>query len=185
MATAATTVRSDLTAAFSSTDMGNIKSLFAQDYWAVAQLSYSFPDAADDYQGTSVAAAGNAALTGFAPATPGLRVQIQRVLQLVESFTDLTFIKADPQTDSRADLRIAMTDTTATAFGYFPGTSANAGDSWFATSQPGFATATTGTYGGFAPLHEIGHTLGLKPPHAIGGLARHNWPGWTATRLRR
>jgi serralysin len=83
---------------------------------------------------------------------------------------DVTFVEVDPD-----DGWIMFGKTNdpvqgrTTSWGYGPGGTTKDGDVWLATGGgPDLAGFAPGQYGHITLMHEIGHALGLKHPHAGG-----------------
>jgi serralysin len=79
-----------------------------------------------------------------------------------------------------ADLRIGQSNSPPTAWGYYPAASDLGGDIWFGTRYANsifdYRTPVLGNYAYHTALHEIGHALGLKEGHTVGGVANESVP---------
>ncbi len=144
-------------------------------------LTFSFPDAAGDYEspygnnepgsgfaqvslatmqvarhalaGTSATAGGNAVLRGA-------------------GIADFTLLAISDAGFDGADLRLAQSSLPPTAYARYPA-GGSGGDIWFGTAY-NYRNPTLGNYAYHTTLHEIGHAMGLKHSQEAGG------PGGTA-----
>ncbi len=64
-----------------------------------------------------------------------------------------------------AEIRIADTLATSTAYAYFPSNDYHGGDVWFGRSTGANLSPVVGSYGWMTHIHELGHALGLKHSH--------------------
>jgi serralysin len=156
-----------------------IDGLMSGSLWSGGVVTYSDPDTPGDYgigysadfDGDGVAANRD----GFSRLSFGQRVTMKIALDAselplsragftVEGFTALELNYAGPGSGA-GEIRLANTTDTATAYGYYPGAN-EGGDVWFG----GMGTAPkAGNLGHVTMLHELGHALGLKHAHGIGG----------------
>lgn len=136
-------------------------------------ISFSFPDSASDYPVYP-----NASAVQYFSSVSALQRQAAiNAFNLVASFTNAQFVNNG--TDI-SDMRIGQTSDpgTGTAYAYYPIASVGGvgGDVWFGV-QYDYRNALPGNYAYATMLHEIGHALGLKHPHEVGGPARTALPG--------
>ncbi|MDK1377665.1 MULTISPECIES: M10 family metallopeptidase [unclassified Sinorhizobium] len=84
----------------------------------------------------------------------------------VEGFTNASLALGNANT---ATVRFAQSKVPSTAYAYYPGTNAEAGDIWFGTAYAGtvndYRTPVAGNYAWHTLLHELGHALGLSHGH--------------------
>ncbi len=147
----------------------------------VGPLTFSFPDAASDYEspyGNNEPGSGFAqvslatmqaarhALTGTSSVTGGNAVLRGAG---VADFTQLAITDAG---FDGADIRLAQSSLPGTAYARYPG-GGSGGDVWFGTAY-NYRNPVLGNYAYHTTLHEIGHALGLKHSQEAGG------PGATA-----
>ena len=136
-------------------------------------VSFSFPDSAADYP----AYPNPTAVQYFSSVSALQRQAAINAFNLVSGYTNLDFVNNGT---GGADMRIGQTSdpATGTAYAYYPIASVGGvgGDVWFGV-QYDYRTALPGNYAYATMLHEIGHALGLKHPHEVGGPARIALPG--------
>lgn len=132
--------------------------------WTVQNLTYSFPTDGAHY--------GNAYSDGINNSLDPFNAKqvhaVRAALNLVASYTELTFSEITESAADQAVLRFAQTSSpyVQSAMGIFPSPRPDAGDIWFGeTNQPYYTTPAKGNWGWATIMHEIGHTLGLKHGH--------------------
>ncbi len=163
--TSLATLQTDL----SDTDLSAVSGLFGGTEWAGTTITYSFPDASADFGPDASSYGSGEAYAGFEQASALFQAQIRQALDMLASLTLLGFVEATGGEDANATLRIAMTNATSTALGYFPGASDEAGDMWFSADRADFDNPLASSYGFHTVLHELGHAMGLKHGHDTGG----------------
>ncbi|MBP1883816.1 M10 family metallopeptidase [Sinorhizobium mexicanum] len=84
----------------------------------------------------------------------------------VEGFTNASLALGSA---NNATVRFAQSKVPSTAYAYYPGSNAEAGDVWFGTAYAGtvndYRTPVAGNYAWHTLLHELGHALGLSHGH--------------------
>jgi Ca2+-binding RTX toxin-like protein len=137
----------------------NVEALISGAEWPSPNLTYAFPNEANDYPGNF----GDGEPNTFEPFTAFQQTAVQQMLQHIASMTQLTFTQLFNDNEIDAQLRFAMTNETGAAHAYLPGNSDEAGSAWF--NKDDFDTPTQGNYAWMGILHETGHALGLKHGH--------------------
>ncbi|MBA1158076.1 M10 family metallopeptidase [Microvirga mediterraneensis] len=133
------------------------------DYkWGSNNVTYSFPTSGSTY-GTSYGAAEN--ITNFQGLGSIQQTTARNALKAYASVANLTFTEMDETATQHADVRLAMSDATPTAWAYLPSTAAEGGDVWFNLSNGYFTSTAKGNYASMVFLHELGHAIGLDHPH--------------------
>ncbi len=130
--------------------------------WATNSITYSFPSSGA-YYGASYGAAENS--TNFGALSAVQQATARNALKSYASVANLTFTEIGETATQHADLRLAMSDRTGTAWAYLPDTAAEGGDVWFNSSNGYFTSPVKGNYAYMVFLHEIGHALGLEHTH--------------------
>ena len=114
--------------------------------------------------------------TGFAPLAGIAQQAVRDALSSWSSVANLQFQEVVDDASGCGTLRIAYTtlgmDATQLAYSYAPADSANGGDVWLnAQLQDSlYASFSAGGLSSYVVLHEMGHGLGLKHPHAASSL---------------
>lgn len=80
------------------------------------------------------------------------------------SVANITFKQVADTASVVGDIRFAWTNGIpgSQAHAYYPSNSPSSGDVWLNRNASGWGDFSTGTYGYFTLLHELGHALGLK-----------------------
>jgi len=146
------------------TGSAKIDGVLSGTKWASPSLTFSFPSSGSFYEYSGEP--GN----NFKAFTSIQQDAVRDVLANYASVTNLTFTEMTETSTAHATLRYAESDTVApTAWAYYPHTSAQGGDAWFANSSHYFDTPVQGSYAYAGILHETGHALGLKHAHDVKG----------------
>ncbi|WFU50925.1 M10 family metallopeptidase [Sinorhizobium terangae] len=134
-------------------------------------ITYAFPTAAGSYSYSGEKNSGFAAVS-TAQKNAALFAMEQSFGSAandgfsVEGFTNASFALGNAST---ASVRFAQSNLPSTAYAYYPGTYAEAGDVWFGTAYAGtvndYRTPVAGNYAWHTLLHELGHALGLSHGH--------------------
>jgi hypothetical protein len=168
-------------AAVSPTGIQNIDGLLTGRKWDSLSVTFNFPAALEYYPanyGGSFSIFSNPG--SFQSATDAVRASVLwSVQQQFSKLTNLTFTQVDA--NAVADTSIAGTDLPEFGgFAYFPiipvgvnaATLQRQGDFWYDSPQtPRFESIAPGQSTWRLVMHELGHTLGLKHGHELGGVA--------------
>jgi serralysin len=130
--------------------------------WATNSVTYSFPTNGS-YYGNSYGTAEN--ITNFGSLGAVQQATARNALKTYASVANLTFTEIGETATEHADVRLAVSDKTPSAWAYLPNTAAEGGDVWFNSSNGYFTSPVKGNYAFMVFLHEIGHALGLEHTH--------------------
>ena len=138
---------------------GDIDGLLSGARWKNHTLTYSFPAKAAFY---GYVANASETRIGFHRFDASQIAGTRDALLNYAAVSDLHFVERKETLAHHANLRFAETNAAFTAYSYYPGQTAKAGDAWFNSSRHYYDAPEKGNYAYFTMLHEIGHTLGLK-----------------------
>ncbi|WP_018046055.1 M10 family metallopeptidase [Methylobacterium sp. 88A] len=139
--------------------------------WTIGTLTYSFPASGSFYEGSGYESdphqSGDPVY--HQPFNPQQQEATRYTLDLVSSYTNLTFQEITETATVHAELRFSQTSwiDEGSAHANFPSSNLQAGDVWFGTytDQPFYSVPAIGNWGQATTMHEIGHALGLKHGH--------------------
>jgi len=94
---------------------------------------------------------------------------VKDVLANYSAVSNLTFTEVTETSTQHGDLRYAESDSPATAWAYYPSTSAAGRRRLVQQLEALYDSPNQGNYGYLSMLHETGHALGLKHPQDIKG----------------
>ena len=135
--------------------------------WASTSLTFSFPGSASNYGSPYPNDEPSNNFKAYNTTTQ--KAAVRAVLQMYADATGLTFTEITETDSTHADIRYAMSDAPSTAWGYYPTISSEGGDIWFNNSTHHYDNPVIGNYAWLTIIHETGHALGLKHPHAVVG----------------
>ena len=139
----------------------NVDATLIGSRWTLSELTYSFPESADEY-GPDYGAPGLS--NTQIPFTEAQQAAAREGFRQISSFTNMTFREVDgSEGGEQPVLRLSQSLGVGSALGFFPAEADTAGDIFFGrSSQPFYDTPQPGNWGFSTQLHEIGHAMGLK-----------------------
>lgn len=145
----------------------NVDATLIGSKWGTQELTYSFPTAGSNYNGSTPL---NAGVDRYHLDLGTLQQAAARAaFAQISAATNMKFTEITETDTTHANIRISQTadNDVGSAYGGFPSDKQSAaGDIWFGrTNQPYYDLALKGTWGYATMLHEIGHTMGLKHGH--------------------
>jgi serralysin len=158
--------------AVGATGDNNIDGLLSGVRWASGSISFSFTDSIDDYEGGYANRASHGA--SFQTLNATQRDVARRWIGSGGEYYDvgasISPFELTGASDRDATIRMAMSDVPGTAFAYYPNSSiVEGGDAWF--NRVYYNSPVIGNYAYYTFGHELGHALGLKHGHELGGPA--------------
>ena len=137
--------------------------------WAVSSFTFSFPTSASFY-GSGY---GDGEQNSNFEALNSVQMNaVRAILADYSAIANISFQEITETATQHADFRLAESDRPSTAWAYYPSTLAEGGDAWFNNTGGYYDNPILGTYAYTSFLHELGHALGLKHPHAVEGSFR-------------
>ncbi|NEP28276.1 M10 family metallopeptidase C-terminal domain-containing protein, partial [Moorena sp. SIO3I6] len=148
----------------------HIDSLLGNNKWGGStgkgvNLTYSFGEWSSFYKTNYLE---GEPWSGFSPLTSTQKIAAENALKAWSEVANINFTKVIDSKKVAGDIRFAKSSKPDGAWAYLPDPSAEAGDIWFSHGKE-YNTDKKGTFGYHTFLHEIGHALGLKHPHAKDG----------------
>src|SRR5712691_5890134 len=101
--------------------------------WANPSFSFSFPTSGSTYQPNSDPL--GEAHNNFAALNTAQQNEARWVLQQYSSIANVAFTETTETTANHADIRLARTDATSTAWAYLPTSAGSGADVWFSASD--------------------------------------------------
>lgn len=129
-----------------------------EDYGTGATVTFAFADATPEYYD-----AGDLQWNDFQPFDETQQANTKSVLDMVESFSGLTFVETSVD---EAEIVFGFADIGSSGFAYFPtydGVGKTASDVWLDDGLAG-QSFESGTEAYTTLIHEIGHAMGLTHP---------------------
>lgn len=146
------------TSSVSLTGNLDIDGILSGTKWASGSLTFSFPSASGQYE---------YAKTGFEAMNGVQQSAVRAILDMIETYANLSFSEIVETTSTHATIRFAEEDNAGTAYAYLPTTAVQGGDVWL--NHTNYNSPVMGSYAYATFIHEIGHALGLD--HGQDGLA--------------
>lgn len=142
----------------------NINGVLSGNKWGGSTLSYSFPTAASQYE------VGYTETSTFGEATAALKSTTRYAMGLISQYTNLVTQEVAP--GAAADIRTAFSNSAnPTAYAYYPSDSTKGGDIWYGQNYTVYQNPIKGQYAWATVIHELGHAVGLKHGHELGGVS--------------
>lgn len=150
------------------------QSLLIGTTWTSSALTFGFPTSGAAYDtapfSPGVQYGYGEANSGFAALSGAQRAASIAALDAFAAVSGLSFTRLDGAAAAAADLRLAQSAVPSTAWSYYPGASAEAGDAWLGATSSYLNNPVKGGYAWHTIAHEIGHSLGLRHGHDAGVL---------------
>jgi serralysin len=154
-----------------STGNNNIDGLLIGSKWSSNSVTFSFTDSINDYEAGYPNRTSHAASFQTLNATQRAAAQAWLGRGKASSFynvSNLSFTELTGASDRDATIRMAMSNNPPTAFAYYPANTVQGGDAWF--NRTSYNSPIIGTFAYHTFGHELGHALGLKHGHELGGV---------------
>jgi serralysin len=156
-------------ATFNNNIDGLLSGVKWRDYTANAPISYSFTDNISDYELSYANRASHALSYQTLSATQ--RTAARTWITQYANVSNANFAERTGASDRDATIRMASSNVPSTAFAYYPNNAfVEGGDVWFNRSTGWYNNPILGTYAYLTFGHELGHALGLKHGHELGGV---------------
>ncbi len=138
----------------------------------ITALSYSFAGAGSLWDASYNYGIGSEPATGFAPLSSIGQQAVRNALLSWSSVANLAFHEVADDASGYGTLRLGYTtlgmNASQLGYAYAPAESSNGGDVWLNAQLKDslYSSFTPVSLSSYVVLHELGHTLGLKHPHA-------------------
>lgn len=156
-----------------SGDGGNASALLSGSHWgagsgAAVTITYSFLSSIPTYSGQYVPDNGIIYETqGFKEFSNAQKTAARDILDMVETFTNITFIET---TGQNADITWAQANLPSGvgAWAYYPSSNPVGGDIYTNRTAVSETNLSEGSYSYYTLMHELGHALGLMHTFSDG-----------------
>ncbi|MDY0029629.1 MAG: M10 family metallopeptidase C-terminal domain-containing protein [Pseudobdellovibrionaceae bacterium] len=131
--------------------------------WGTNNLKFKFLTSLPSYYSSNDDEANN-----FQAFNTQMKNSTRSILDMLETFTNIQFTEVTGGETSQITFGQATLPTSVGAWAYYPGGSSYSGDVWTNNYYSATTTPSSGNYGFYTLMHEIGHALGLQHSFTAG-----------------